>query len=482
MYDGVAIINYIGHGSAHQWSQERLLYQDRGDVQLINTGLKLPLWIAGTCSWGHFDDLENESFSEELIRLAMNGASSVITTTRPITVTSNQFYETQLFSTIFPQNGVSSESIGMILQSVKTGNREGEYFHLFGDPAMKLSIPINTITISNVQPDTLKTLETATITGTQNITNTGGIGYLSLFDSERKVNREYNYLSTIQSIEYKLPGATLFRGKFDFTNDSFQSTLRIPKDISFTSAPGKISIYSITDDDPSIEALGVFDNIFFATGNETSDNQGPIISFETESRRILRNGDHINENEELILRISDPLGVNLTGEIGHEIIVTNVSTEQSIDVTDQFYYDINSITTGIIPLDLSSGSENINIHISAWDNGNNPSENEISLTRLTQEKLKLFNVYNFPNPFSDETQFTFELTHPADVQISIFTISGRKIYQSHSKSFSQGFHFIDWNGKDHYGDNIANGVYLYKIKAVGHESSIDQFGRIAKYK
>jgi len=482
LYDGVAIINYIGHGSAHQWSQERLLYQDRGDVQLINTNLKLPLWIAGTCSWGHFDDLESESFSEELIRLPMNGASAIITTTRPITVTSNQFYETQLFSTIFPQGAVSNESIGMILQSVKTGNREGEYFHLFGDPIMKLAIPTNTITISNVQPDTLKTLGTATITGTQNITKTGGIGYLSLFDSEREVKREYNYLSTIQSIEYKLPGATLFRGKFDFTNDSFQSKLRIPKDIAFTSAPGKISIYSVTDDDPAVEALGYFDNIFFATGDETSDNQGPIISLETETRRILRNGDHLNENEQLFLRISDPLGVNLTGEIGHEIIVTDLSTEQSMDVTDQFYYDINSITTGIIPLDFTSAAENITIHISAWDNGNNPAESEISLTRLTLEKLKLFNVYNFPNPFSTETQFTFELTQPADVQISIFTISGRKIYQSQQQSFSQGFHFIDWNGKDHYGDNIANGVYLYKIKAVGDESSIDQFGRIAKYR
>ncbi len=153
-----------------------------------------------------------------------------------------------------------------------------------------------------------------------------------------------------------------------------------------------------------------------------------------------------------------------------------------MDVTDQFYYDINSITTGIIPLDFTSAAENITVHISAWDNGNNPAESEISLTRLTLEKLKLFNVYNFPNPFSTETQFTFELTQPADVQISIFTISGRKIYQSQKQSFSQGFHFIDWNGKDHYGDNIANGVYLYKIKAVGDESSIDQFGRIAKYR
>ena len=64
-----AIVNYIGHGSAHQWAQERLLYQDRGDLQAIETGMKLPLWIAGTCSWGHFDNIDRESLDRKSTRL-----------------------------------------------------------------------------------------------------------------------------------------------------------------------------------------------------------------------------------------------------------------------------------------------------------------------------------------------------------------------------------------------------------------------------
>ena len=74
-------------------------------MQLIETGMRLPIWIAGTCSWGHFDDIGRESFSEELIRQPMNGASAIITTSRPITVTSNQYYEEQLFNKIFPDGG-----------------------------------------------------------------------------------------------------------------------------------------------------------------------------------------------------------------------------------------------------------------------------------------------------------------------------------------------------------------------------------------
>ncbi|MEE8207238.1 MAG: C25 family cysteine peptidase, partial [Nitrospinaceae bacterium] len=347
--NGMSIVNYIGHGSAHQWAQERLLFQDR-DLGSIETGAKLPLWIAGTCSWGHFDDVELESFSEELIRFPRGGASSIITTSRPITVTSNQFYEEQLFSAIFPQNQVTTATIGQILLSVKNGNREGEFFHLFGDPAMKLSLPVNSISISGIEPDTLRTLETAEITGKQNITLGSGIGYLTLFDAGRHVTREYNFLSTPQTISYNLPGPTLFRGKFSFQGNDFSGKLRVPKDISYALDPGKISIYMQSNDTPVNEAIGAFTPVFLTSGEEVSDSQGPIISFETASGRVLRTGDHLQLDEALQIRLSDPLGINLTGEPGHEIKIKEVGFDQEIDVTDQFIYDLNSISTGTLPI------------------------------------------------------------------------------------------------------------------------------------
>ena len=138
---GTSIISYIGHGSPIQLAQEKLLYIDRGDINNINTGLKLPLWIVGTCSFGHFDDPLTESFAEELIRQPMNAASMIISTTRPITVTGNERYTKDLFESMFPNNSVSTLPVGVLLQSIKNGNSESEYFHLFGDPMMKLPIP-----------------------------------------------------------------------------------------------------------------------------------------------------------------------------------------------------------------------------------------------------------------------------------------------------------------------------------------------------
>ncbi|MBU0529226.1 type IX secretion system sortase PorU [bacterium] len=478
---GTAIVNYIGHGSAHQWAQERLLFQDRGDLQAIETGMKLPLWIAGTCSWGHFDNIESESFSEELIRQPMNGASAIITTSRPITVTSNQYYEEQLFNKIFPNQTVSELPIGVILQSVKTGNQEGEYFHLFGDPAMKLTLPTKKLTVTSVAPDTLQTLAVSEFRAEQNITNTGGEGFVILNDAERAVTREYNYLSNTESLTYNLPGSTLFRGKFSFDGNHILGNLRVPKDVTFLGKPASLKLYIISNDSKPIEALGAQDSLYIVSGDATSDNFGPIISFETSEKRSLRSGDHIQEDDDIFIRLTDPLGINLTGETGHNIVLTNYLNDDNKIVTDDFIYDNNSITTGTIPLALDENSTETHLALKAWDSANNPTESEIKLYLLAEAKLKLFNVTNFPNPFAHSTQFTFELTRPADVSIAIFTLGGRKIMQFDPEYFSVGFHAIDWNGKDAFGDKLANGVYLYRLKAVGDEETAEFIGRLAKY-
>jgi hypothetical protein len=35
--------------------------------------------------------------------------------------------------------------------------------------------------------------------------------------------------------------------------------------------------------------------------------------------------------------------------------------------------------------------------------------------------------------------------------------------------------------KIHIGDNIANGVYLYSLKAINNGKSISKIGKVAKY-
>ncbi len=479
--EGTAIINYIGHGSANQWAQERLLVQSR-DLQSIDTGMKLPIWIAGTCSWGHFDDLENESFAEELIRQPMNGASAIITTSRPISVSSNQYYEEQIFKALFPNRSVTDKAVGDILQSTKTGDGSGELFHLFGDPAMPVTIPHNTVSITSLSPDTLRTLDTARFSGKQELSPAGGTGFIILKDANRSIRREYNYLSTVQYLSYTLPGATLFRGQFSFNNEMFTGKLRVPKDITYSEEPGRINVYLISNTDPVQEALGTLGPVYLTGGSPVPDKQGPIITFIADDGRVLQNGDHLRRDESLIIRLSDPLGINLTREVGHKIELTDLDLGQSKDVTNLFIYDPNSVTTGTIELELDENTTKINLSVKAWDNANNPSEAEIRLQQVGNTALKLFHVLNYPNPFQSATQFTFEITTPAEISVDIFTLGGRKIHSLGRRLYNTGYHTINWDGRDAFGDQIANGVYLYRLKASNDDQTVSTIGRLAKFR
>ncbi|MEN8191880.1 MAG: FlgD immunoglobulin-like domain containing protein, partial [Bacteroidota bacterium] len=81
-------------------------------------------------------------------------------------------------------------------------------------------------------------------------------------------------------------------------------------------------------------------------------------------------------------------------------------------------------------------------------------------------ELKIVDLYNYPNPFSDETAFTFKLTRiPEEVIIKIYTVAGRLIKNIYltSSDLKTDFNKIEWDGRDEDGDKIANGVYLYKV-------------------
>ena len=477
LLSGTAILNYIGHGSAYQLAQEKLLHLDRGDLNIITTGKKMPLWIVGTCSFGHFDDPLTESFAEELIRKPMDAASAVISTSRPITVTGNERYTQEIFNAIFGNDQVSNQPIGVILQSIKNGSNESEYFHLFGDPAMMVPMPKETLTIDGITPDTLRTLETALFMGSQDIITESGIGMVSLTDATRQVTREYNISSTTESLTYNLPGATLFRGLFDFLGSELSGQIRVPQDISYSPEPGSIMIYIHND---SQEALGSHDSIPLRGGNPIIDHTGPIISFETTDQRIIRSGDHISKDQDLILRFSDPIGINLTNEVGHELLLTETNTEEINNVTSEFYYDINSITTGTVNL-KNYNQDRLQFHVKAWDNANNPSEMEILIHISDDNKLMLYNIFNFPNPFSTSTQFTFELSTQAEISLAVYTLGGRKIMEFKTTTFSVGYHTINWDGHDAFGGVLANGVYLYKIKAENRNAIKTFIGRCAKF-
>ena len=102
---------------------------------------------------------------------------------------------------------------------------------------------------------------------------------------------------------------------------------------------------------------------------------------------------------------------------------------------------------------------------------NESGEMDYLITFEVINKPSVTSVMNWPNPFSTSTRFVFTLTGteiPQDFRIRILTISGRvvrEIFADELGPIHIGKNITEyaWDGRDEYGDQLANGVYLYKV-------------------
>jgi len=88
-----------------------------------------------------------------------------------------------------------------------------------------------------------------------------------------------------------------------------------------------------------------------------------------------------------------------------------------------------------------------------------------------ENKPSVTQVLNYPNPFSTSTRFVFTLTGseiPEVFTIQIMTVTG-KIVKEITRGELGDLHIgrnitgYAWDGRDNFGDRLANGVYLYRV-------------------
>ena len=115
----------------------------------------------------------------------------------------------------------------------------------------------------------------------------------------------------------------------------------------------------------------------------------------------------------------------------------------------------------------------LSLSLSASDNvGQRATESvEFSIRgEVTSEQKIIEQVFLMPNPMAGEGHFMFELLQEADIELDIYTASGRKIAEIESPGMDRAYGRdvgIFWDGRDDDGDPVANGLYFYCITATG---------------
>ncbi len=72
---------------------------------------------------------------------------------------------------------------------------------------------------------------------------------------------------------------------------------------------------------------------------------------------------------------------------------------------------------------------------------------------------------NFPNPFNPSTTIKFYNAVKGPVRIDVFNIMGQRVRTLADKDMDIGWQEIVWSGDDANGENVASGIYFYKMSA-----------------
>lgn len=469
--NGTLLLNFTGHGNPDVWAHENIFERSSTIPQFKND--KLFFLTAATCDFGKYDDPNIISGTEEMLLLKNYGMIGGFSAARLVWSIENAAINEKFYTKLF-QSGkqITFGEAFLLTKQERTGEND-EKFHLFCDPAIKIKLPklsvsiekVNDIpTTSNIQIKALSEVKIEGVVKDENsdvFTTYNGEGILTVFDSERtRLLEDINYPITEQ-------GGVIFRGRVSVTNGKFAVTFRVPKDISYENKNGKIIAYIFNEE---VDAIGFSKKIIVGETDSTivNDNNGPKVEIFFDDL-VNRNGYLVNQNFTLLVKLSDDVGLNTSGTgVGHKLEgILDDNENTPIDFSNYFIGDLDSGgKSGVIHYNFTNISIGIHkLKIKAWDIFNNPTIEEITFEVVNSGDLVLKDVYNYPNPFSGNTNFTFQhnFTEPIDVKIKIYTINGRMIREINAYNVTDRFARIPWDGRDEDGNRIANGTYLYKL-------------------
>ncbi|MCF7802484.1 MAG: T9SS type A sorting domain-containing protein [Candidatus Marinimicrobia bacterium] len=105
---------------------------------------------------------------------------------------------------------------------------------------------------------------------------------------------------------------------------------------------------------------------------------------------------------------------------------------------------------------------------SAWSNSRNTTGMVAMKPTALPEAYQLGNAY--PNPFNPSTTLEYGLPITGNVDIRIFDLAGRLVYQEITVNQPAGWYALTWRGENQLGQQVPSGVYLISLTAQGTES------------
>lgn len=497
MENGALVINYSGHGGELGLAAEQII-----DIPMINAWdniENMPLIITATCEFSRFDDPGRTSAGELVLLNHKGGAIALFTTVRLVYAWPNLILNTEVYKdNIFtPLPSGKMPRLGDVYRKTKNGflDLNSRNFTLLGDPAVRLAYPENTIVTTDINGvdvsnnasalDTIGALGKVTIKGFvadpsgSKLSSFNGTIYPTVFDKQTQLNTLAND-PTSKVAPYRMYKNIIYNGKASVKNGEFEYSFIVPKDISYSKSNSKISYYATNN---TTDAHGYYDSILIlgTDANAPNDVTGPSVRLFMNDTTF-RFGGVTNESPTLLALVSDLHGISTTGTgIGRDITAVLDGNRKDLIILNSYYEaKLDSYQDGVIsyPLkNLNDGHHNIKVKV--WDVYNNSAEGYTEFFVAKSDKLAIKELMNYPNPFSQKTTFYFEHNKQGQelyVDIDIYSTDGKliKTLNSHIPAADANFDGLEWNVAADYGNNLAQGIYLFRIKVRSGNDTVEE--------
>ncbi len=203
---------------------------------------------------------------------------------------------------------------------------------------------------------------------------------------------------------------------FRTTVDSLNAKERIDfsKKFTVTNFAGNVNINFIVDPQNKINELFEDNNFYSVPINVIGDSSKPSLNITFDGAPIF-NGEYVSSKPKIKIELFDESNIPVTDTSAFNIYLNNEPVYFSDPTNNLKFSGSGDNPKAVINYEPELSDGEYSLKIFAKDaSGNNADSSGTEIDFIVDSEPKLLYVYNFPNPFSDITFFTFKLTQIPD--------------------------------------------------------------------
>ncbi len=331
---GQNLCMFVGHGNPFSITMSQSLYTLA--TAKTTSHPRFPIFYFSTCDVARYDN-GNDNLVKSLLLNEKGGLIAAVASTRVVYTNLNgrmtDSFAKSLSKTDDYYNG--QKTLGAVLKDAKNNSGDATInhlkYHLIGDPAMPLSLPLNRVALTTVNGQDVSTDGTKVDVALQDKVSVAGVVRnnsgnvdanfngnveISLFDSERDyMKATITVDDERKTVTLKEPGALLAKVSAMAVNGRFSGDIHLP---GYATSTDALLLRMVACSDGKV-CSGSNTSLRLdrsSSVNGVSDNEPPTISaMYIDDKETFKDGMEVSSDFTVLASVHDNVGLNCSSDL-----------------------------------------------------------------------------------------------------------------------------------------------------------------------